>query len=394
MQALTGAEDRRLRDLVRNLMQALTGPEDRRIRDLVRRRMRTLTGAEDRRLRDLVRSVLDKPPVVRLRDKFSFMFGVLGCGVVEAVALLAPGRFWMCYAAYIVPLLMARLYLYVGLGWHYFLLDFCYASNLLCLVLIFVWPSSTTLLVMNFVQATGPLAVAIPTWRNSLVFHSLDKVTSAYIHALPPLLCFLMRWYPPQGWSLPWPHLSQPLPDQLDIGWAGGCALGGYLVWQSAQLLITEVVFPAAASYDTSIRTLTRPKPDKPPPSCYSGVTKPVYVMCTRLGVMRKDELFDAEQMKTKLVFISVQLVYTALTVVPACYLWSCPRVHLLYLAAILAICVWNGASYYIEVFSKAYRKQFEGTDGAPPPPQQFQPDLVCEEITGADGSNVTGDDS
>ena len=32
-----------------------------------------------------------------------------------------------------------------------------------------------------------------------------------------------------------------------------------------------------------------------------------------------------------------------------------------LYLLTVYTVCVWNGASYYIEVFSKAYRKQFEG---------------------------------
>ena len=31
----------------------------------------------------------------------------------------------------------------------------------------------------------------VPTWRNSLVFHSLDRVTSSYIHVLPPLFAFL-----------------------------------------------------------------------------------------------------------------------------------------------------------------------------------------------------------
>lgn len=33
-------------------------------------------------------------------------------------------------------------------------------------------------------------------WRNSLVFHSLDKVTSVYIHILPALLTYVWRWMP------------------------------------------------------------------------------------------------------------------------------------------------------------------------------------------------------
>ncbi len=37
-------------------------------------------------------------------------------------------------------------------------------------------------------------------WRNSLVFHSLDKVTSVYIHILPALLTYVWRWFP-ENWE-------------------------------------------------------------------------------------------------------------------------------------------------------------------------------------------------
>lgn len=47
-----------------------------------------------------------------------------------------------------------------------------------------------------YMLATGPLAWAIPVWRNSLVFHDIDKITSIFIHAFPGMLVFCMRWYP------------------------------------------------------------------------------------------------------------------------------------------------------------------------------------------------------
>ena len=40
----------------------------------------------------------------------------------------------------------------------------------------------------NFVLSHGPLAIAILAWQNSIVFHSLDKMTSFYIHIMP--VCF------------------------------------------------------------------------------------------------------------------------------------------------------------------------------------------------------------
>ena len=81
------------------------------------------------------------------------------------------------------------------------------------------------------------------------------------------------------------------------------------------------------------------------------------------MRVMRKDELFDAEHVKTKIIFMSVQLLYTAATLSLAFALWGSFRGHLAYVLSIVGINVWNGGSYYIEVFSRAYRKQFEGVD-------------------------------
>ena len=39
----------------------------------------------------------------------------------------------------------------------------------------------------------GPLMFAIIVWKNSLVFHSLDKLTSFFLHAFPPITIHLLR---------------------------------------------------------------------------------------------------------------------------------------------------------------------------------------------------------
>ena len=40
----------------------------------------------------------------------------------------------------------------------------------------------------NFVMSHGPIAIAILAWQNSIVFHSLDKMTSYFIHIMPVTL--------------------------------------------------------------------------------------------------------------------------------------------------------------------------------------------------------------
>ena len=141
-----------------------------------------------------MRLKLEEPPAIRLRDKVSFLGGVVGCAAIEFAILVQPRSFATWYVAFILPLLALRLWLYSRLRWHYFLLDFCYIANLACLVQVIAFPHFQPLIIANFAHATGPLALAIPTWRNSLVFHSLDKITSVFIQALPALLLFCTRW--------------------------------------------------------------------------------------------------------------------------------------------------------------------------------------------------------
>ena len=46
----------------------------------------------------------------------------------------------------------------------------------------------------NYILCMGPLMCAIIVWKNSLVFHSLDKLTSFFLHAFPPIVVHLLRW--------------------------------------------------------------------------------------------------------------------------------------------------------------------------------------------------------
>jgi hypothetical protein len=90
-----------------------------------------------------------------------------------------------------------------------FLIDFCYFVNFLCFAHLFVLPRSSALFTMAFACANGPVAFAIIAWRNSLVFHELEKVTSVFIHFLPALLMFSQRWLYP-GALAGKPHLLPP----------------------------------------------------------------------------------------------------------------------------------------------------------------------------------------
>jgi hypothetical protein len=94
-------------------------------------------------------------------------------------------------ALYLLPL---RAYTYKKRAWHYFLFDLCYYSTILNFIYIWVFPSSPALFTACYCLSHGSLASAVITWRNSLVFHDSDKVTSLFIHIYAPFTFTVIRY--------------------------------------------------------------------------------------------------------------------------------------------------------------------------------------------------------
>jgi hypothetical protein len=167
-------------------------------------------GDEERSLREAIaREVSKSPPRVRLLDKLSFFVGVALLLTTEWALLAHPHRFHELYTLLAVPLLLYRVYSYSARKWSLFLFDFCYWVNILCLVHLWALPASPYVFETAFMLANGPLVWAIVMWRNMLVFHDLDKMTSLFIHAIPPLVTFARRWHYP-GEQVGRPELLPP----------------------------------------------------------------------------------------------------------------------------------------------------------------------------------------
>src|SRR5258707_10148006 len=97
------------------------------------------------------------------------------------------------YTLQLLCLLPYRCYKYKKLQWHYFLFDLCYYVNILNFVFLWILPQSPALFVACYCLSHGAVASAIITWRNSLVFHDSDKVTSLFIHIYPPFTFTVIR---------------------------------------------------------------------------------------------------------------------------------------------------------------------------------------------------------
>merc|ERR1719198_774100 len=96
---------------------------------------------------------------------------------------------------------------------------------------------------------------------------------------------------------------------------------------------------------------------------------------------MGKDEDYDSETWKTKMVFWFMQFLYTIGTIIPGYLVYHNYYLNLIWLFYVMAMIVWNGASFYIEVFAVRYSLQFTGKDESvdvpdadTPPPRESKP--------------------
>jgi hypothetical protein len=115
--------------------------------------------------------------VVSTREKVAFIAGVLNIFISGYLIGAYPDWFHIWYTVQFVYFMPLRYYTYHKRGYQYFLADLCYFVNVLALLGIWIFPNSKRLFISTYCLAFGNNAWAIAMWRNSMVFHSIDKVT-------------------------------------------------------------------------------------------------------------------------------------------------------------------------------------------------------------------------
>ena len=131
----------------------------------------------------------------RQQDKWIFQVSMLAMLAKMYYFAHDPcGVFVLLNAFYAIFLVALRYFRFRKKGWHYYLLDFCYFGNLLTWALVLLGLENTHVFNTAYFFATGVLLFAIPTFRNSLILHSIDHMTSLYIHSQPAAVMTALRW--------------------------------------------------------------------------------------------------------------------------------------------------------------------------------------------------------
>ncbi|KAF9192743.1 hypothetical protein BGZ51_004911 [Haplosporangium sp. Z 767] len=280
---------------------------------------------------------MKKANVVRFMDKVAFTLGMFECCCTPWMISQYPEWIPFVHTFQAVILILVRFVLYKRKAWHFFLLDMCYFVNVVVILYLYVFPHSQALFGAVWLLSHGPLAFAIVTWRNSLVLHSLDKVTSVYIHMSPPIALYVVRWLYPDPDHVRYPALKdmKVLPTLSSLQ----AAIALYLTWQVAYYVFVVV------------RQREKIKAGK-------RVTSYTWLLNDPKGGVISKAAHTFGEKYSIVTFMGLQLIYTFVTCLFALLAYRSFRLNTIFLVGLFHVSVWNGASYYMEVFSKQYEKQ------------------------------------
>ncbi|KAI1028555.1 hypothetical protein LB503_002375 [Fusarium chuoi] len=286
--------------------------------------------------------------VISVREKVSFIFGVMNIFVSGYLIGAHPEYFHLWYTVQLLYFMPIRFFTYHRRGYHYFLADLCYFTNLLLALSIWIFPGSKRLFTASYCLAFGNNAVAIIMWRNSLVFHSFDKVTSLFIHIMPcaTLHCIVHLFSPdeqkerfPAIWTI------KNSPPGSPTAYANVVSM---LAWSSLPYIFWQVL------YYIFITVRRRDKIAAGRPTSFTWLKKSYAKTWLGKFVLRQPEHMQ------EATFMMIQYSYALLTMLP-CPLWFLSRwASAGFLMVVFTWSIYNGATYYIDVFGVRFQKELE----------------------------------
>ncbi|KAF1353523.1 hypothetical protein BDV97DRAFT_346727 [Delphinella strobiligena] len=282
---------------------------------------------------------------VTAMEKMSFIAGVLNIFLSGYFIGAWPEYFYYWYTAQLAYFMPIRWYKYHKIGYHYFLADLCYFVNLLLVLAIWFFPNSKRLFISTYCLAFGNNAIAIVLWRNSLVFHSMDKVASLFIHIMPcATLHCIVHLMPPDL------QLQQfPAVHSIRFSAKGSpehYSLGNMILWSTIPYAVWQL------GYHFLITVRRREKIAAGRPTSFTWLRKSYAKNALGRMVLSLPEVLQEPA------FMVIQYVYALVTMIP-CPIWFWYRwASTAFLMAVFTWATYNGATFYIDVFGKRMEKE------------------------------------
>ncbi|WMV30125.1 hypothetical protein MTR67_023510, partial [Solanum verrucosum] len=297
-------------------------------------------------------------------NKVTHLLGVLGFGAFCFILGARPQDIRYVYCFFYLTFVPLRWIYYRFKKWHYYLLDFCYYANTIFIIMLLGFPTNERFFMVCFSFAEGPLAWALIVWRCSLVFSSVDKTVSVFIHLLPGslgehpfplynyekgsnpvgLVFFTIWWWDPVFFGAMHPEgtperASWPYVENQSYlwKWLFFVPLAAYFFWQVLYYLIVEVLRRQRLLRDPEVMTSYRELSKK---------AKKANNMWWRLSGLLGDQ-------NRLLMFILLQAIFTVATTALTVPIFLSYKLHVVYQILKVSASVWNGGNFLLEVMPR-----------------------------------------
>eukprot|EP00359_Climacostomum_virens_P009439 CAMPEP_0204908108 /NCGR_PEP_ID=MMETSP1397-20131031/7116_1 /ASSEMBLY_ACC=CAM_ASM_000891 /TAXON_ID=49980 /ORGANISM="Climacostomum Climacostomum virens, Strain Stock W-24" /LENGTH=336 /DNA_ID=CAMNT_0052077495 /DNA_START=30 /DNA_END=1040 /DNA_ORIENTATION=- len=269
---------------------------------------------------------LENEKTIRKVDKIMFVIGMLRLAIESFLLGRAPCQFYLVHTFVGCVLLISRFCYYRWMHWHYFMLDFCYLANILTLCFLWVWPDSVWLYSAIYSYSMGPLLIAVPMFHNAYVPHSMDRMTSIFIHLWPGVTLWTIRYNSCDAWPA-----ATAMPSFYDYSLA---SVSYYSIWF---VCYSFIIFYATFERCEKKQNLTLYK--------YSMEENPGFAnLCGVFGENLRKPMFMISHIATA--YLPLMATYVTL------YSYWLQGFILL---GIFLCSLWTSANYFMDIFSKNY---------------------------------------
>ncbi|KAL6776746.1 hypothetical protein ACKKBF_B30760 [Auxenochlorella protothecoides x Auxenochlorella symbiontica] len=291
-------------------------------------------------LKDTVRKMIAKqksPARTLMRDKLIFVVCTVDLYLSAYWLGCYPQSFYQLYTVKAAVLFCIRWVVYRYKRWHYFLFDLCYAAQVVLLIQLWLFPTSIAWIKVTFALNLGPLVWSIVAFRNSLVPHSLDKMTSHFLHWFPACVSYAARWHPPS-------QVVDYLASSAEARRA----------WESTSLrelfflpLVPYLIW--AVLYYLKVFVISS-----------SRIEQRGYETLFKFATSNRRSLFGAVVLRfphalQPAVYMAMHVGLCAATLVLTSVWWRYQLACEAFLVIQFTASAWSGATFYFDVFSRKY---------------------------------------
>lgn len=275
-------------------------------------------------------------------DKLGYVIGTMViCSFTFMLGKYPHDLFYSYCIALILFFIAVRVVHFIHVEKHFLLIDYCYIANAVVLYSMSIGRHDDYVFKIAYLWSNGLLGVSAWLFNNSLVYHRIDLLCSIALHLFPCIMMYHFRWFTIfEDAKLPLEerrYLTPTVEDTWEMYMQNMVTYPflAYLGWLAIYASVNFIFFPATIDRNNYHTLYTKYRD-------FEGVHK----MEKRLNMKYNPPIF----------------CFTHFLLFFICHFIALLNYHSFWINTFgVILCsfttVWNGASHYIDFFSKHYDK-------------------------------------